>query len=762
MRAIHVASVIALCAASAGAGAWLRPPPPAPEAPSARAWHELVDDARPTAEAGTLRAAALEMLDTSEDPVALVESIALLGTVGVSRDAELLESFARSRDPVLAGPAVQALGRLGTDEAVDVLAALVSVPGPGRAEALGALGRSRNPRALPRLQKWLGDTELGPSAALGLADFGGPEAVTVLATAFSEATDAGLYAPVAALARLSATSPEAERLLRDVVAGPRTVRRMTVLAALAQVRDPLVFDALISDLRDAPGPIAVHAATALGVLGDPRAIPVLKARCTTGASELRYAAMGALSTIDTAESRDAMLDLAESANPSIAANAVQSLSRVDAPDTVARLVALSRHASPDVRSAIAGRLLSWPWQAGEVPPDVLALARDLLRNPPGNLPTNPIGLLLAHGDPEDWALIEQLIHEGSPLRTTAVWSLQQLASPEAQRLLHALAEDPDPTVRRPALGVLLERGETALVERVLLEQIRSGALDYGGTESMLVQIGTDQAVDAVLERIRTGTSRERNGAVNAIASGGSRAQIDRLLQLADETSDPQLEAEILSSLVYSDTADLMAVADRAAASGTPQMDGTAAMALARLGTPEARERLLDRVAGASDPMARQQALSALASLGGPDAESALIEALQDPESASAAIGGLQQVGTTAAREALVDAALGRSVAPEVRLSVLSQIAYMEGVDSDAVLGEALRDPVDGVRFTAIGALENLGTSDAAETLGRLLANPSAPEEDRRMAARALDHMGGQVADRHRDAIEVLTPGDTGP
>lgn len=760
MRTIHVVSVVVLCAAFAGGGVWVGSRIPAPPAPVAQDWETLVHAARPTAESGSLRAAALEALDTSEDPVALAEAIEVLGLVGVPRDAELLESFVRTRDVDLTGPAIRALGRLGTDEAVDVLIALLDQPTVDRWQAVESLGRSRNPRALPWLRKLLVDPELRESAANGLAEFGGEDAVAALAEVFDDAADVDLAGPAHALARLSATRPEAERLLHGVVAGPRTVRRMTVLAALAEIQDPLVFDALIVDLREAPGPIAAQAATSLGVLKDPRAIRPLRERALTGASDLRYAAMSALASIDTVESVDALLDVAETATPSVAAHAVQSVLRIDNPQTVDRLVSLAGSASPDVRNAIASRLLTWPWRLGEVPEPVLDFARDLLSDARPDLAASPIGLLLQHGTPEDWALIEQMILGHSPLRASAVWPLQNLAGPEAERLLRLLAEDPDPSVRQTALGVLLDRGQTELVERILLDQIQKNTLDYGSTESMLVRLGSDRAIDAVLDRIRRGTSREWSGAVSAIASGGSKDQIERMLQVADETDNPALRTQILSSLVYSDTVDLMAVVDRATRAGTPELEATATQALGRLGTPEARERLID-LAGAKEPGTRQAALNALAVLGGPEAETALIDALQDPDSAWAAVNGLQQVGSDAARDALVDAARGRSVPTAVRVSVLNQIAYMDGIDRTAILDEAIRDEDGAIRSNAIAALENVGTSEAAETLATVLGNRSASEEDRRQAAQALQRLGGHVADQNRAAIEGLTPGDTG-
>ena len=101
-----------------------------------------------------------------------------------------------------------------------MLIALVDQPTADRWAAVESLGRSRNPRALP-LRKLLVNPELRASAAVGLAEFGGEEAVTALAAVFADAANIDLAAPARALATLSATRPEAEQLLHAVVArGP--------------------------------------------------------------------------------------------------------------------------------------------------------------------------------------------------------------------------------------------------------------------------------------------------------------------------------------------------------------------------------------------------------------------------------------------------------------------------------------------------------------------------------------------------------------
>jgi HEAT repeat protein len=249
--------------------------------------------------------------------------------------------------------------------------------------------------------------------------------------------------------------------------------------------------------------------------------------------------------------------------------------------------------------------------------------------------------------------------------------------------------------------------------------------------------------------------------VSAIASSGSREQVERLVSIADRTDDTALRAHILQSLLYSETADLEGIVDRSMRAGTPELEATAAAALGRMGTPEARDRLVDLTAS-DNPSTRQAALQSLSMVGGTEAEAALTEALYDPEVAWVAVSGLQQLGTEGAREALISAATGADLAPEVRASVLHQVPWLVGADSPRILAAALRDPDEVVRQSAVSALESVGSTQAAEELARVLDDPEATPEDLAQAAAALRRVGGDVADRHRDRIESLAPAtDTG-
>jgi HEAT repeat protein len=767
-------ALLALCAMGVGAGGFAlgrwsaserevpveeRLAVPPHEVP---AWRRSAEALRADPAAGPLRERALDVLNDADGDVALAQSVAMLGWVAQPEDHDLLLSLALSGDAVLEAPGLEALGRLGTDRAVDTLLALLDDRSVDRAAVLAALGHTGHPDALDELVRRLQHPHDAWVAAWSLAQFATPRAVHFLARALRDADPQRAGALARALASMVDDVPEAGDALHRVLNGPRDPRRAAALAALAEAHDPLVYDVLMADL-DGPAPTAAQAAVSLGTLGDPRAVPRLADLAVSGQAQVRGAALDALSRLDHADADAALLDIVAHAPPTVAARAVQSLPRLDEPAVIDALLAAITDRPTDVRRAALQRLLGGSWAVGEVPDAVLELARIELRNPTANAwGVDPVGLLLQHGTPDDAQLVARALTEGpTPVRTAAVWSLQQLGTPAARDLLLRLADDTDINVRQSALNALLELGAEDEVERMVLDQLGRGVQSFGSPEDLLVRLGTPRAVDAVIRRVETGTQREWSSAVSALAASGSRQHSEQLLAIADRTDDPQLRSHILQALSYSETVDLDRVVDRALSVDDPQLHATAAYGLARMGTPESRERLLGMTRDA-DPTVASAALSSLGTLGGDDAEAALVEALEDPDLAWTAVSSLQQVGTPSAHRALLDASETASD-PQVRASLVQQLPWIGADDANQRLDAALDDADAQVRTAAISGLQGLGTTQAAQVLADALSAGELGDSEAEHAARVLRDMGGEVAQANADLIEAWLPegADTG-
>jgi HEAT repeat protein len=392
-----------------------------------------------------------------------------------------------------------------------------------------------------------------------------------------------------------------------------------------------------------------------------------------------------------------------------------------------------------------------------VPPRVLDLARHQLTAASWDTwGIDPVGVLLQHGSDADVVRVEDALRTGpTNLRSAAVWSLSSAPPERAERLLDLLSADPDMNVRQGALSVMMQLGMYDMVEQRLLADLENGGMSYGSTEHLLVQLGTPAAMKAVLDRIEGGTRREWNNAISAVASAGRKEHVEELLDLADRTDQPELRQAILQSLIYTDTVDVDAVVDRALATDDPNLHSTAAMALSRSGTERSRE-LLAELARSDNAMVASSALGSLGQIGGDDAEAALVEALGHPDVAWSAVNGLQNLGTPSARATLLDAARTADD-PTVRSAALQTLPHLGAEGANDVLRDALEDADDEVRYSAVGALESVGTTQAAETLAAVLRSGDLDDEQAMPVAQALQRMGGEVAEANADLIAELVP-----
>ena len=336
-----------------------------------------------------------------------------------------------------------------------------------------------------------------------------------------------------------------------------------------------------------------------------------------------------------------------------------------------------------------------------------------------------------------------------------MWSLASAPPHRVESLLDLLSGDADPDVRQAAMSMMMQLGLYELAEARLLADLESGMSSYGATEQLLMKLGTPSAIDAVMQRIEGGTRKEWDQAIRAVAAAGRQEHVAQLLDLSDRTPNPELQQAILQALIFTDTVDVDAVVDRALATDDPSLQGTAAMALARSGTERSRT-LLRELARSEHPMVAASALNSLGQLGGPDAEAALSEALQSPDIAWSAVQGLQSLGTPSARATLRDAAT-QSSDPTVRSAVLQQLPNLGLDDTHDILERALEADDDLVQYAAVNALSRVGTTQAAETLATALRSGTLSEEGAAMTARALQQLGGDVAEAHADWIDDALP-----
>lgn len=750
-------AALALVLVGAAVGRWTAPQEPAtveaPEPRPAPAWRASLAAARATPGGDALRAHALEVVDQAEGDAALVDAVELLGWAGTDDDVAWLEAVARSGDPTLEGVAIEALGRIGTPGAVDVLLGLEQDDRLGPS-AMSALGSAGHPRAVARLLERLDDPRTSGQAAWALARVDDPALAHRVAAALGRARPN----EVAGLAEALASFPgdqARELLLAELDAGS-ALRRDAALAALARAGDPLVLPILLGDLEQGSRQRQARAAASLGDYGDPSVADALYRAVIAGDREVQSAAVGSLGRLPGKKARARLLDLIDAGPDQAATQAVWSLPRPEDDDAVALLTQVWKRRSWNVRQAISWRLLDAPWTRGDVPEAVLALARAELADPPPGGSSGAPGFLLDHGDADDLAAVEALLRDGpTGTRSRIVDDLAEWPGPVADRMLATALDDPDAGVRDAAVRAMLRRGTAPeTLEAPLVAALNEGRSQYGRIEQLLMELGTPGGRAAVEARLRGGTTRERQAAIQALAWSGAPEGLDALRRHAEETDDPQERMQIVQSLLWSPDGADPELAEELIADGDPGLRSVGVQALANSG-PQGRDRLL-QLADDDDPDLRRDAVAALANHPSPEVEALMMRSLDDPDLGPNALSALAQIGSGAARAAVERVASGHDD-PSLRSTALNQLAWSGSARAPELLEAAVDDDDPMVRQSAVGALESTGSSRSAAVLAALLDDDDL--DVARSAAGALQRVGGPLAADHADAIEALQDAD---
>lgn len=736
-----------LCTPSAGCA------PSEPSAPraSAPARKPNLQTARSTAEAGSLRSLALEVLDEAHRQTPLSEALQLLGWVATEDDIIVLASFARSPDPVLADAAIEALGRVHTDAAQVALEGLLTERDPHDPAVLLAMGRSGHPRALRHLVPLLDDPRVPAPVPPALAAHGTSPAIHALVQALTAVDPTQVRSVAESLAALADTTPPARAALDAVLASRDSPRRSAVLHALAHAGDATAVVPLIEALTGLDAGSAVSAAQALGRLGSVEAVPALAQVARIGHARSRVASLEALAALKHPDADHALLEIVESAPERHAARAAAFVRGAHDPGVRARMFAAHTARPGPVAAAVAAQLFAVEWPAGQVPGTVLALAWGTLEGPEEHAWT-ALPVLLSPGGPGDIVRIERaVLSSRDPV--VAVAPIAAVRTPNAGQLLLRLTEAEPASVRHAARAALFARGvDPETVAFRTMADLGSGGADEASSADLLGRLGTPGVSSFLLRRA---TNAEGGAAITAaataIATHGTDHDARDLLDRADRVPDERRRALILDALVGAELLEPEQIISRALESSSPALHETAARALALEGTAEASSRLVV-LSESSAARTRHAALGALSSLGGAPAEDRLIAALDHPDDLDVALRGLNQLATGPALDAVFDAAF-LDEDPAIRSEALRHLPSQTDVArSAAMLTLAVRDDdSEAVRFAAIAALASLGTDDALDALTTLADDAVLDGAGRAEVVRALRRLG----------VDLPAPIDTG-
>lgn len=193
----------------------------------------------------------------------------LVGQVGGAEAVTLLEPLAESRDTNIATAAISALGRTRHPAAAHLLLrALEREDEWLRFAVVGALGELGDARAVPRLEKLLSEPLMEEAASTALEEIASAESITALAGNLRD--EDGRFRPrvLAALVSLGEDG-------RPIPSAVQEHLRRLAEQLFRQSSDAATFSDLLRMTATADPQLKRASITALGWLGDDRAVPVI-------------------------------------------------------------------------------------------------------------------------------------------------------------------------------------------------------------------------------------------------------------------------------------------------------------------------------------------------------------------------------------------------------------------------------------------------------------------------------------------------------
>lgn len=598
-----------------------------------------------------------------------------IDVLGRARDARALPVLVElAADPLYAAEAVRALGRLADPAAVaplvrllataneslvrNIALALVAIReqskrlfGTGaaveralavseRKQALGQQLAQSVKRADPTEQlaigqvlAWIGDESTIPTL-LALLD--GPGAVAQVAAASLKQL-VGL-AESQLLDALRGGSATRRRLLIPILGGRPAAREVLVgclddddatvraLAcdALARLSDPTVAPALFELLADPDGRVAHAALGAIQSLGSNETRDLALASSSSSEERVRCAALRIIGYFAYPEGFDALASAVEDPNERVRDAAIAGLPLFEEARAVELLIAAARHQVIRTRTS-AIRALG---QTSTADPRVLAELHSAVSDESPWVryyACQALGKLRDDGATE---LLAERLNDGSgQVRVAAVEALAHLRNASAFEILSATVGSEDPDLHRAALVALgLSRRPEALPQlfaAMTAEQVATRLVAL----SALAELGIPEVVPAIARAVDDRDEGVRVAATGFLATRADRAATSELIALIRRAPEDDALIEALGRPAPGRAeviSDALGSAD----------DGLAHAligSLAHMSSPEALRAIRDALSSKNDAARRASAAALLALQ---DRESTgLLEqaALKDPD-----------------------------------------------------------------------------------------------------------------------------------
>ena len=608
----------------------------------------------------------------------------------VDKYIHVLRSARKWRDRAFAA---ELLGRVGGAKAVPALLETVvatrTEDSDVREVALRALARIADPRAVEPLIQALENAEvwLAPRIADILARHGEAVVAPLIAV-----LNEGSHRPARAWAanvlgevRAQRAFPSVVRLLDD----PDDEVRAKAATALGRMGDRRAVGYLVDHLLSDPAPfVRARISGALGQLGGPEVIERLVRALGDSAWWVRMRTVEALEHVGGVAEGPLLVALDDS-DPEIRIRAAVALERLGVPDNLVRMI-----------------------ESGERVPDAMQTM-----------------VKFAAAGPREF-LSELAQHDSRQVRSALVTAAERTGRRDlADELVRMVTSDTDPALRAQALTALRSLGSRDALPAALSaladddHQVRTAAVEFIGAFGNADTLGLLHAHTADADpRIRAASMR----ALGRLGAPVGEADVSRLLHDPDWTVR---EAAVITATEASlrsllpDLVTLLGDTD-------PRVRRKAAVAVGLLGDTTTVPLLL---AAFPDPSSEvSEAVAVAVSRLDPDAVSSLAETLVDSPDVESKLALIHTLGRSQADPDPVLHRLRADPSPAVRAAALDSLARRtrrSGQGAERVLPvieAGIRDPDELVRATAVDAWSRLPPQGQPQLLLTLLEQDASP------------------------------------
>jgi len=608
-----------------------------------------------------------------------------------------------------------------------------------RAFAAELLGRVGNAQAVPALLETVAatrteDADVREIALRALARIGDPRAVGPLVEALKR-SEVWLVPRIADI-----LTRHGELVIDPMIAflgdPARHPARAWAASILGEVGAARAFPALVRSLGDLDDEVRAKSASALGRIGDGRAVGYLLDHLLSDpAPFVRARIAQALGQFDQPEVIERLVRALGDPAWWVRMRSVEALEQVGVQAEGPLLLALD---DPDpeirIRAAVALERL-------DVPARLIA---DIER---GDHSREAVQTLTRFGNAGARELLaEGLAHPSGTVRTAMLEAISRAGRRDlGAELIHVAGADPEPALRAAAFDALRTLGLTDGIPTALEhlsdpdQRVRTAAMHFVG------QLGGPELADRI--RPRTSDPDPAVRAATALALGltqarGAGPDLVRLLTDPDPIVRAAAARGAADANAREATPGLLGLLTDVA----PAVQREAVLALGRLGDTTTADVLLRHLPGGA-PALRGAIATAVTRLDPeriPDLLDRLVET-GDSESKLAVVRTVSQL--RASNGAALLAVLWRDPEPAVRTATAEALGRLGGGEAVHLLLHGLSDPDDGVRAHAVDALARSNGLEAGPALlGLLAGDPSDHVRERAaLATGLLRTPGGEAA-----------------